>query len=76
VYSVGIAAAYLAIGAPPFSALPTASAELPLDALSTDSDEHDIKIAYTSLMQANAFGDPVYRWVATRYLMARRQTSS
>lgn len=76
VYSVGIAAAYLAIGAPSFSALPTASAELALDALCTDTDEHAIKIAYTSLMQAKAFRNPTYRWVANRYLIGRRQTST
>ena len=76
VFSVGIATAYLAIGAPPFSMLPTASAGLPLETLSSDDDEHDIKLAYTSLAQARAFGDPTYEWVATRYLTGRRQIST
>jgi hypothetical protein len=72
VFSVGIATAYLAVRAPPFPVLPTASARLPLETLSTDDDEHDIKIAYTSLAQARAFGDPTYEWVATRYLTGRQ----
>jgi hypothetical protein len=76
VFSVGIAAAYLAIGAPEFSALTTASAKLPVETLSNNNDEHDIKVAYTSLIQATAFGDPTYEWVATRYLTRRRQTSA
>jgi hypothetical protein len=76
IFSTGIAIAYLAIGAPPFSQLQTGSAVLPLETLSTDNDEHDIKIAYTSLVQAKAFGDPAYEWVAARYLTARRHTST
>jgi hypothetical protein len=69
-YGAGIAAAYLAIGAPTFTALSTASAELPLDMLLSDTNEHDIKIAYSSLAQTKAFGDPTYGWVAARYLRA------
>jgi hypothetical protein len=68
IYSAGIGAAYLAIGAPAFAPLARASANLPMPALSSDTDEHDIKVAYSSLAQAKAFGDPTYRWVAARYL--------
>jgi hypothetical protein len=70
-FSVGIGAAYLAIGAPPFASLPSASAELPLQWLAADTDEHDIKIAYSALMQSSAYDDPTYRWVALQYLGAR-----
>ena len=73
VYSAGIAAAYLAIGATEFAPLPaTASpAALPVRKLSTSSDEHDIKIAYSALRQTQAFGDPAFVRTAVRYLAGR-----
>ena len=75
-FSVGIGAAYLGIGAPPFAPLPSASAELPLQWLAADTDEHDIKIAYSALMQSSAYEDPTYRWVAMQYLGARHPVAS
>ena len=75
-FSVGIAAAYLAIGAPPFAVLPAAAAELPLELLSMDNDEHDIKIAYSALRQSRVLEDPSYRWVAAQYLNGRLQATS
>ena len=70
VYSAGLAAAYLAIGAPAFVELPAAHkpVTLPVRRLSTSSDEHDIKIAYSALRQSQAFGDPAFVGVAVRYL--------
>jgi hypothetical protein len=70
VYSAGIAAAYLAIGAPEYVALSAASgdAPLPVAALSKSTDEHDIKIAYSALRQSEAYRDPAYVQVAVRYL--------
>jgi Questin oxidase-like len=67
-FSVGIAVAYLAIGAPRFESLPIVGAPLPLGALSTAIDEHDIKLAYSCLMQSRAYADPTYCWSAARYL--------
>jgi hypothetical protein len=70
VYSAGIAAAYLVIGAPEFVEMPTAQKPmtLPVRRLSTSSDEHDIKIAYSALRQSQAFADPAFVGVAVRYL--------
>ena len=70
-YSVGIAIAYLAIGAPPFEALAPAGAELPTERLSKATDEHDVKLAYSCLAQSRAFHDATYRWVAAEYLKPR-----
>jgi hypothetical protein len=75
-FSVGLGAAYLAIGAPPFAALPRAAAELPLKLLAVDDDEHDIKIAYSALMQSRVLDDPTYRWVAAQYLNGRDPAAS
>lgn len=74
--STGIAAAYLAIGAPPFEPVPTESATLPLDRLSRATDEHDVKVAYSCLAQSRTFADPTYRWVATEYLKPRLPEAS
>jgi hypothetical protein len=73
VYSTGLAAAYLAIGAPEFAPLPVISTPpaLPVRRLSTSSDEHDIKIAYSALRQSQAFGDPAFVQAAVRYLADR-----
>jgi hypothetical protein len=76
IYSTGIAAAYLAVGAPEFTALPMSSAEIPIRWLATEDDEHHIKIAYSSLMQAQAFQDPTYAWAAARYFAATRPALS
>ena len=70
-YSVGIGAAYLAIGAPAFDPVARATADLPIDALSTATDEHDIKLAYSCLAQSRTFADPTYEWAATGYLEPR-----
>ncbi len=78
-FSAGIAAAYLAIAAPEFEVLPTAAAAplptagepLPIAGLAKATDEHDIKLAYSAQAQAQAFGDPTYRWVAVNYLTPR-----
>ena len=69
--STGIATAYLAIGAPSFEPLPSASAVLPIDRLSKATDEHDVKVAYSCLAQSHAFEDATYRWVANEYLKPR-----
>jgi hypothetical protein len=74
-FSVGLGAGYLAIGAPPFAVLPTAAAELPLEGLAVADDEHDIKIAYSALMQSRVLDDPTYRWVAAQYLNGHLQAS-
>ena len=71
IFSVGIAAAYLAIGAPDFRPVVSSEGGLPLDRLATATDEHDIKIAYTALASARAYSDPTYEWVASRYLEGR-----
>jgi hypothetical protein len=73
VYCIGIAAAYLAIGAPEFFALSATQQPpaLPLHRLSTSTDEHDIKIAYSALKQSQAFGDSAFVRAAARYLAER-----
>lgn len=71
IFSAGMGAAYLAIGAPALGELADAAAELPLHLLAADNDEHDIKIAYSAQMQSRAFNDPTYQWVAARYLLGR-----
>jgi hypothetical protein len=68
IYSVGIAVAYLAVGAPDFVPVRGGKAELPMEMLLGDTDEHDLKLAYTSLQQSEAFDDPTYRAVVARYL--------
>jgi hypothetical protein len=71
IFSVGLASAYLAIGAPEFASLEDAIDALPLDQLAKAKDEHDIKLAYSAKAQARAYGDPTYEWVAARYLTPR-----
>ena len=70
-FSVGIATAYLAIGAPQFDPLARAAAAVPIERLRKATDEHDIKIAYSCVAQSRAFADPTYEWVATEYLEPR-----
>jgi hypothetical protein len=70
-FSIGLASAYLAIGAPEFASLEDAIDVLPLDKLATAKDEHDIKLAYSAKAQARAYGDQTYEWVAARYLRPR-----
>jgi hypothetical protein len=70
-YSMGIAIAYLAIGAPSFESLAPAGAELPTERLSKATDEHDLKLAYSCLAQSRAFDDATYRWVAAEYVKPR-----
>jgi hypothetical protein len=71
VYSVGIAVAYLAIGAPAFARTNPPPMPLPLEALARATDEHDIKLAYSCRAQQRAYGDPAYETLATRYLAGR-----
>jgi hypothetical protein len=71
IFSVGLATAYLAIGAPAFRPVVQADATLPIDALAGATDEHDIKLAYSCLAHARASGDPTYRWCAANYLGPR-----
>jgi Questin oxidase-like len=70
-FSAGIALAYLAIGAPRFDTLPPISGALPFEAISSASDEHDIKLAYSCQMQAQAYADSTYCGVAAQYLAPR-----
>jgi len=70
-FSIGIAVAYLAIGAPPFETTNPTPAPLPLDALARATDEHDIKLAYSCRAQQIAYGDPAYEALAARYLAGR-----
>jgi hypothetical protein len=71
IYSAGVAVGYLAIGAPRFDALQEKEAALPMDALQSATDEHDIKLAYSCLAQARAFSDPTFCWSAAHYLTPR-----
>lgn len=74
-YSTGIAAGYLAIGAPEFEMIPMPedAVEVPLG-LDPNSaqDEHDIKIAYVCVAQSKIRRDARYRWVAAQYLKDRQ----
>jgi hypothetical protein len=70
-FSVGIGAAYVAIGAPTFAPIAAAAGALRLDKLATATDEHDIKLAYTCRALGRTTGDPTYEWVAERYLATR-----
>jgi len=70
-YSIGIAAAYLAIGAPAFEHVEREPAPLPLAALAHATDEHDLKLAYSCRAQRLAYDDIAYEAVAARYLVPR-----
>jgi len=71
VFSVGISAAYLAIGAPASRPLERADAAFALDRLAAEGDEHDIKLAYSCKTLGKELADPRYEEVAHRYLDAR-----
>jgi len=70
-YSIGIATAYLAIGAPEFARNEREPAPLPLEALADASDEHDLKLAYSCRAQRLAYDDVAYEAIAARYLAPR-----
>ena len=73
---VALAAAYLVVGAPDFRPLAAGRAELPLAALASATDDHDIKLAYSCKTHAVAHGDLGYELVAARYLAPRLSTAS
>ncbi len=66
--SIGLATAYLAIGAPHFAPVSELQVSLPLADLLRATDEHDIKIAHSCLVQTRTFADPTYASVAAAYL--------
>lgn len=70
-FSLGLGAAYLAIGAPTFAPIEDAVNTRPIEGLSHASDEHDIKLAYSCRAQSRAFGDNAYDWVGATYLTPR-----
>ena len=70
-YSMGIATAYLAIGAPELARRIHPATQLPVEALARATDEHDVKIAYSCRAQGFAFDDPAYEAIAARYLAPR-----
>jgi len=75
-FSVGIGAAYLALGALPFAPLERAdSASLDKNALAQATDEHDLKLAYSCRTLGEWDADPTYEWVAQRYLTPRLNRS-
>lgn len=71
----GVMAAYLAVGAPPFSSSAARERDEPgFDShpyLCRASDEHDIKLAYSTTAQAAAYDDPAYLAAARGYLARR-----
>lgn len=71
-FTVGLATAYLAIGAPSFGPLEESLKPRRIEGLSHASDEHDIKIAYSCAAQAAAFGDDAFERVAANYLASRQ----
>jgi hypothetical protein len=75
-FSVGVATAYLAIGAPDFEPIQGGQAALPIQALQSATDEHDIKLAYACRAQALAYADSDYEWVAAQYLAPRLGSSA
>ncbi len=78
IFALGILAGYASVGAPeltPAQDEPTAAPTEQqtrqfIDSLSVE-DEHDIKIAYSCLMQSEHFDDALYLEVAARYLRSR-----
>jgi hypothetical protein len=71
IYSVGIGAAYLTLGAPTFQPIRRGEQDAPDADPGTLSDEHDLKILYTCRASGRTFADPSYEWVAGRYLAGR-----
>jgi Questin oxidase-like len=70
-FSVGIAAAYLAAGAPDFTELGRIEGSPSLEEVAATTDEHDIKLAYTCAAMTRGDADAAYSWVAHRYLTRR-----
>lgn len=70
-FGVGLASAYLAIGAPDFARPNRAAAALPRSALARATDEHDLKLAYSCQVQAAAWQEPAFEWCAAAYLEPR-----
>lgn len=68
-YTVGIAAGYLLIQAPDFAPLDVPTS-VPASTWNpaTESDEHNIKIAYSCRAHAAAFQDPTYEFALHAYL--------
>lgn len=70
-----VVAAYLAVGAPEFSATAArdhdAPAFEPSAFLARTRDEHDIKLAYSCAAQARAYDDPDYLAAARGYLATK-----
>jgi hypothetical protein len=75
-YSIGIATAYVAIGAPEFARVEREPASLPLAALAHATDEHDLKLAYSCRAQRLAYDDVAYETIAARYLAPRLPAAS
>jgi hypothetical protein len=71
----GVAAAYLAVGAPDFSATAARDRDAPAFEqaifLTRTRDEHDIKLAYSCAAQARAYDDVDYLAAARGYLSRR-----
>ena len=71
----GVVAAYLAVGAPEFSATSALDRDAPsfepAEFLTRTRDEHDIKLAYSCAAQARAYDDPDYLAAARGYLSPR-----
>jgi hypothetical protein len=74
--SVALAATYITLGAPDFWPVRGGTAALPLAALASATDEHDIKLAHACRAQADAFSDTTYVSVAARYLAPRLAASA
>ncbi len=70
-FSAGIGAAYLAIGAPPFADVAAVRGAIDTERIARATDEHDIKLAYSARAQARAWHDPTYEWCAQQYLAPR-----
>jgi hypothetical protein len=76
IFALGVLGGFAAIGAPSFE---TVSEEnKPVDATRFKSllsrrwpDEHDVKIAYSAMRQAEFFADPAFTTAAVRYLESR-----
>jgi len=70
-FSIGIGAGFLAIGAPPARAVVPHTNRLPTARLSASVDEHDFKLAYTCRALTRADADPSYESAAHSYLSKR-----
>ena len=75
IYSVGIGAAYLTLGAPTFQPIHRAERGPPSADPETLCDEHDIKLLHTCRASAKALAEPSYEWVAEGYLARQRRAA-